>query len=280
MAEEGQRRTFHGEEAGRYWNGLLTGEGKGLGPASRIFRRVPTSPRCKLCQAPFEGPYAPLFRLAGFRRWELNQQMCRYCVAGIEKVKGGTEVDVSLLFADVRGSTTLAEQMPPAVFSAALDSFFSLAFDAVDSEDGVIDHIVGDGVMAMWFPGFVGENHPAAAVAAGRKLAYSLGSTADLGESFPVGVGVHTGVAYAGVVGEAGSHNFTVLGDVPNTTARLGSAAKGGELALSEDIAEAAGVDTSDLERRLLDLKGKAAPYPAWIERAALPPANPESLVP
>ena len=131
--------------------------------------------------------------------------MCRYCVGGIEKVKGGTEVDVSLLFADVRGSTTLAETMSPSAFSASLDSFFALAFDAVDSEDGVIDHIVGDGVMAMWFPGFVGDSHPSAAVAAGRKLTHSLAVAPDLGASFPVGVGVHTGVAYAGVVGETGS---------------------------------------------------------------------------
>ena len=270
MAVDDQRPTFHGIEADKYWYGLLTGHGKGLGSASRLFRRLPASPRCKLCQAPFHGPYAPVLRMVGFRRWELNQQMCRFCVAGIEKVKGGTEVEASLLFADVRGSTTLAEQMPPAEFSSALDSFFSLAFDAVDTEDGVIDHIVGDGVMAMWFPGFVGDEHPRAAVAAGRKLASSIASSPDLGESFPIGVGVHTGIAYAGVVGEAGSHDFTVLGDVPNITARLGSSAQGGELALSDDIADAAEVDTTGMERRMLDLKGKAEPYPAWIEQVVL----------
>lgn len=268
MAEENQR-TFRGMEIDQYWSDLLTGQGKGLGTAYRLFRRIPAAPRCKLCHAPFSGPYAPVFRLAGFRRWELNQQMCRYCVAGLEKVKGGTEVDASLLFADVRGSTTLAEQMPPAAFSEALDHFFALAFDAVDGEDGVLDHIVGDGVMAVWFPGFVGDKHAEAAVAAGRKLASTLASAPDLGKSFPVGVGVHTGVTYAGIVGEKGSHDFTVLGDVPNTVARLGSAAQGGELAMSEDIATAAGVDTSGLERRLLELKGKADPYPAWIERAS-----------
>jgi adenylate cyclase len=196
--------------------------------------------------------------------------MCRFCVGGIEKVKGGTEVDVSLLFADVRGSTSLAEQMSPSEFSQSLDKFFALAFEAVDSEDGVIDHIVGDGVMALWVPGFVGEGHPAAAVRAGRKLATALKNEADLGISFPAGVGVHTGQAYAGVVGEAGSYDFTVLGDVPNTVARLGSAAQGGELAMSIDIASAAGINTDPLERRLLSLKGKAEPFPAWIERVGV----------
>ena len=104
-------------------------------------------------------------------------------------------------------------------------------------------------------------------MAAGRKLAKSLKDTPGLGDTFPVGVGVHTGVGFAGVVGETVSLDFTVLGDVPNTTARLGSAAAGSELVLSEAIASAAGVDTSGLEHRDLDLKGKNEPVPAWIER-------------
>jgi adenylate cyclase len=173
---------------------------------------------------------------------------------------------VSLLFTDVRGSTMLAEQMSPSAFTASLEHFFATVFRAVDSEFGVIDHIVGDGVMAMWIPGFVGDSHPERAVAAGRKLAHDLAVAPDLGASFPAGVGVHTGTAYVGVVGEAGSHDFTVLGDTPNTTARLGSAASGGELAMSDAIVEAARLDTRSMERRELDLKGKAEPFPAWIE--------------
>lgn len=216
--------------------------------------------------APFAGPVAPLFRLVGFRRWSLNQQMCRFCIRDLDKHKGGAEIPVSLLFADVRGSTTLAETMSPSAFTTSLDRFFSLVFQAVDSESGVIDHIVGDGVMAMWIPGFVGHDHPNRAVAAGRQLARSLGDAPDLGDAFPAGVGVHTGVAYVGVVGHAGSHDFTVLGDAPNTAARLGSAAAGGELAMSEEIAKSAHIDTAGMENRLLDLKGKSEKFPAWIE--------------
>ncbi len=173
---------------------------------------------------------------------------------------------MSLLFADVRGSTTLAEKMSPADFSASLDGFFEISFDAVDSEDGVVDHIVGDGVMAMWVPGFVGPEHPRHALAAGRKL---VSRVANLGSSFPVGVGVHTGIGFAGVVGMPGAYDFTVLGDVPNTAARLGSAALGGELAMSDAVVKAAEVDTGSLERRCLDLKGNADPFLAWIERVS-----------
>jgi adenylate cyclase len=265
MSDE-QPKTYFGMGYDEYWRQVLNAEGPGLDLIPRVFRKVPHGPRCKLCRAPFHGPFAPLFRLAGFRRWSLNAQICRYCVGGVSKKPGGAEVDVSLLFADVRGSTTLAEEMSPSQFTKALNRFFSLAAEAVDVEDGVIDHIVGDGVMAMWVPGFVGDEHPARAVAAGRRLAQDLMEAEGLGDAFPAGVGVHTGVAYVGVVGEEGSFDFTVLGDVANTTARLGSAAGGGELAMSDAIAAAAHVDTSGLEHRMLDLKGKAGSFPAWIE--------------
>lgn len=250
-----------------YWRKLLVGERRGLRGPPRLFKKVPRAPRCKLCRAPFQGPFAPIFRLVGFRRWSLNAQICRYCLGGLAKRPGGAEVEVSLLYADVRGSTRLAETLSPADFTESLNRFFSLSYEAVDSEEGVIDHIVGDGVMAMWVPGFVGSEHPERAVAAGRKLAERLAQSETLGNSFPAGVGVHTGTAYVGVVGEEGSLDFTVLGDVANTTARLGSAATGGELAMSNDIVAAARVDTTGLEHRTLDLKGKAEGFGAWIER-------------
>ena len=267
---------YHGVEADAYWRELLTGEDT-LGSLSRLFRSLPRAPRCKLCHTPFEGPFAPFLRMVGYRRWALNQQLCKFCLAGIAKQKGGAEVPVSLLFTDVRGSTTLAEKMSPTDFSDSMNRFFRIVFGAVDSESGVIDHIVGDGVMAMWIPGFVGASHPARAIAAGRKLASALVNAPDLGESFSAGVGVHTGVAYVGVVGEPGSLDFTVLGDTANTAARLGSAAGGGELVMSSEIAFAAGIDTDGLERRTLDLKGKADPFSAWIEKvrsAKTPPPN------
>lgn len=187
----------------------------------------------------------------------------------LDKHKGGAEIPVSLLFADVRGSTTLAERMTPSGYKDSLDDFFTSVFQAVDSEGGVIDNIVGDGVMAMWIPGFVGSSHPERAVKAGRKLASELATTPNLGDTFPAGVGVHTGIAYVGVVGERGSHDFTVLGDIPNTTARLGSAASSGQLAMSDEIVTAAQVDTTNLKKATLALKGKQEGFTAWIENVS-----------
>jgi adenylate cyclase len=236
-------------------------------PERRLFKSLPKAPRCKLCHAPFEGPFAPVLGALGFKRWDLNAQICRFCIKGIAKQRGGAEIPVSLLYTDVRDSTALAETVSPAEFRALIRPFFTETVAAVDAEHGVIDHIVGDGVMAMWIPGFVGDDHPGRAVAAGRTLTANLQAHTD----FAAGVGVHTGVAFVGVVGEEGSLDFTVVGDVANTTARLGSSAGRGELVLSAGIADAADVDTRGLEQRVLELKGKSEPFPAWVERVPAP---------
>lgn len=79
-----------------------------------------------------------------------------WCFQGMAKQRGGAEVPVSLLFSDLRDSTTLAEQTTPTEFKSLVDRFFAVVFAAVDSERGVVDHIVGDGVMAMWTAGWGG----------------------------------------------------------------------------------------------------------------------------
>ena len=126
--------------------------------------------------------------------------------------------------------------------------------------------MAGDGVMALWIPGFVGDDHPQHAVAAGRRIVTEL-----VKQGLPVGVGVHTGIAYVGVVGAEGSRDFTVLGDTANTVARLSSEATSGQLIMSESIVRAAHLDTSGFEHRPLQLKGKSQPFPTCIETLGSP---------
>lgn len=251
-------------ERSEYWAALLEGEDGGLELFQRMMRRIPTAPRCKLCQAPFAGPVAPLLRLAGFRRWSLNQQICKMCVRDLEKHQGGAEIPVSLLYVDVRGSTALAETMSAMEFTDSLNQFYAVTSKAIDAELGVIDHIAGDGVMAMWIPAFVGKSHPLHAVAAGRRITKELAHPRE-GAQVPAGVAVHTGQAYVGVVGEPGARDFTVLGDTANTVARLSSSAAAGQLVMSDAVALAADIDTTGLEHHEFDLKGKAELFPAWV---------------
>lgn len=231
----------------------------------RMFRNIPTAPRCKLCQAPFEGPFAPLFRIAGFKRWNLNQQLCRWCIGSLEKQPGGAEIPVSLLYADLRDSTTIAEQLGPSEFTTLLNRFYSIVARAVDAERGIVDHMAGDGVFALWIPAFAGADHPAHAAAAGRRVVDKLAEESAGGIEIPAGVAAHAGEAYVGVVGEEGSRDFTALGDPVNTVARLAASAAPGQLIVTDAVVEAGGIDTTGMDHRQFELKGKSEMVGGWV---------------
>jgi class 3 adenylate cyclase len=84
----------------------------------------------------------------------------------------------------------------------------------------------------------------------------------------PVGIGVHTGLSYVGYIGEGDALDFTALGDTVNTAARLTSMAKAGEIVISDAAAAAAELDTSGLEQRTLDLRGREQTVDAWVQPA------------
>jgi adenylate cyclase len=83
----------------------------------------------------------------------------------------------------------------------------------------------------------------------------------------PVGVGIHTGMAFVGSVGSAGVSDITALGDDVNLTARLASLASAGEIFITEAARAASGLATEGLEPRRLELKGRSAPVDVWIMR-------------
>jgi adenylate cyclase len=246
-------------ETDEIWRHLLEGTDPDLSKLQRFFRRIPSAPRCKMCAAPFGRPGSVLLSPFGWRRWAANPALCKICARGLDKARGGAEILGTFLFADIRGSTTLAERLRPADYRALLDRFYAAAAWAIDDAGGLIDKYLGDGVVAMFVPVFSREagGHPAAAIRAGRSILERVrGGRAY--DPIPVGVGVHTGLAYVGVMGVENSQlDFTGVGDTVNTAARLGSVAGAGELLVSTATAEAAGLDTSGLERRTLELKGK-----------------------
>jgi adenylate cyclase len=171
---------------------------------------------------------------------------------------------LSLLFADVRGSTALAENAAAQDFSRLMARFYGAAAGVVDRWDGIVDKFVGDEVVALFIPGFAGSDHAASAIAAAHDL---FEATGGCGEDswIAIGAAVHTGVAYVGVVGEGDARDFTALGDTTNTAARLASSAAAGELLVSSAAALAARLDTSGLERRELRLRGRSEVVEAWV---------------
>jgi adenylate cyclase len=242
------------------WRSLWTGDPPTkVHRARRIFRHLPTGPRCKICYAPFHGIGGPLMRLLGCQPSRKNPHFCNTCDTFAVTHPGGAEIELTILFADVRGSTAMAERMAPAAFKEQMSRFYSVATDVLIGAEALLDKIVGDEVGGLFLPIVAGRQHARAAVNAARDLLAAVASRVQL----PVGVGVHSGIAYLGTVEGAGGsvRDIAAVGDTVNTTARLASAAAAGEILVSEIAYSATGLDLGDPPQRLLELKGKREPF-------------------
>jgi adenylate cyclase len=248
---------------------LLTGESPGLAKQRRAFRRIPSDPRCKLCAAPFGGVGGLVFKQAGYKQ-SLNPALCTKCITALRKHHmTGVEIPISLLFSDLRGSTAMGERMRPADFHSFLDRFYQLASNSITAHDGIVDKVVGDEVIGLFFGGISGPHHAAAAVAAATDLAERAAqASTKTSVSIPAGTAVHTGEAFVGATRlDTNADDFTALGDVVNITARLASAAGAGEVIVSVAAAEAAGLVTDHLQRRTVEIRGRAEPIEVIVLR-------------
>jgi adenylate cyclase len=183
---------------------------------------------------------------------------------------GGAEIPCTLLFADVRGSTELAETMRPSDFKTQMDGFFRTASEILIERDAIVDKFVGDEVVAIFIPALTGERHAAKAIAAARALLAASGHGSH-GSSLPIGVGVHTGIAFVGSIGVDTNVDLTAMGDPVNVAARLASAAGPNEALVTLEAAQAGDLDLSGLERRDLELKGKSTHTSVVVLRAPYP---------
>lgn len=251
-----------------FWRDYLTHPDSGQARGRRIFSRIPRNPRCRLCAAPFAGPGGAVMRLFGKRASDANPNYCNSCGKVLMKHHGGAEVETSMLFADIRGSTAMAETMSPAEYHAVLDRFYTTASGVVFEHDGIVDKFVGDELVAEFPPLLSGALHAARAVEAAKALLRATGHADPGGPWVPVGAGVHTGRAWFGAVGEGTHIELTVVGDMVNVTARLASQAGSGEIVVSAEAADKAGLDAT-LERRVLELKGKQQPTTVVTLRVA-----------
>lgn len=220
---------------------------------------LPANPRCRLCNAPFSGFGAPLMRLIGKPPSTRNPHFCASCENFMTLHQGGAEIELTILFADVRGSTTLAEQMNASDFSQLLKRFYVAATEVLVRTDALIERLVGDEVVGLFIPGYTGPEHARQAVQAAQELLHVTGHRDPGGPWLPIGVGVHTGVAYLGAIeGSSGTGaDITAMGDNVNITARLSSKAARGEILISDAAYAAAKLDLGNLEQRQLELKGK-----------------------
>jgi adenylate cyclase len=235
----------------------------------RFFRFLNAEARCKFCFAPFDGIIAPFVKhVLQVYPSRFNPHYCNTCDDFAKKYQGGAEIPVTMFFADIRGSTTLAEKIGPMEFSNLINRYYVTCTLVLSQAGAMIEKLVGDEVTAVFAPGISGENYFGQAIEAAKELLRETGHANENGPWVQVGIGIHCGDAFVGSVGKPeGIMEVTSLGDVPNTAARLTSLAGPGEILVSEETINAAKMNTHGLEKRELVLKGREQEITAFVLR-------------
>jgi adenylate cyclase len=233
------------------WQALLVDGYEPLKRAQRIFRRLPRDPRCKLCQNPFAGFGGKLVGLMGRKPSRKNPNLCQSCFDRLPP--GGIEIDVGVVFADVRGSTTMGEQSTATEFAARLNGFYETATDVLIRHDGLIDKLIGDEVMGLFIRGIAGEDYR-------RKTALAALDLAAAVDDLAVGVAANAGIAFVGNVGSGTVMDFTALGDAVNIGARLQSYASAGEVVLASQLYALVADDHPGARAECVDVRGRGEP--------------------
>ena len=205
-----------------------------------------------MCLVPFEGVFSVPFRIVQLRPSRKNPNMCTSCYELAPL--GGELKNLSVMFVDVRGFTTLSERLPPAEMVERLNEFYRVAAQAVFDVDGTLDKMVGDEVMAFFGAPFRADDHPQRAVRAALDIVVGVEAMAQDSDSLHIGGGVGTGEALTGNVGGGEVRDFTVIGDVVNTAARLQAAAKPGDVLVMENTYQAVADRFPDAHQSTLEL--------------------------
>jgi adenylate cyclase len=190
----------------------------------------------------------------------LNPYLCNTCETFSRKHQGGVAIELSLLFADIPGSTTLAEEMSSSDFHKLINRFYFVATQAMADSAALIDKIIGDQAAGMYVPGLAGELQIFRAIKTAKVILRDTGHDSPDEPWIPLGVGVHMRLAFVGSVGsEEDTSDITVLGDTANTAACSSTSAEGGGILISNPAFHHADFGSSESqEQRELNLKGKS----------------------
>lgn len=256
--------------ADELWYWYLTGEWRIPPPPEiarllKIFHTIygvlPSDPHCLECGVPMAGIGGNLLRWNGSAPSTFSSKICSGCEKFARKHESGAEVELTMLFADVRGSTPLAESTSTQEFRSLIQRFYKETSHVLVHLNSMVNRLTGDQVSALFVPRFAGKDHAKVAIQAAQEVLRVTGHGSKDGPWIPVGVGVHTGMAYVGAVGSAtGVNEIAVLGSAVNLCARLSSSAAAGEILISEDSLKSGNLDADGLESRSLELKGVSQP--------------------
>jgi adenylate cyclase len=182
---------------------------------------------------------------------------------------GGVNQKVSVMFADIRGFTTLSERMSPEKIVELLNEYFTRATDVIFDNGGTLDKYIGDAVMAVFGAPISKGNDALNCVKAAvelQRLVVEMNRDAKLRKwpQLQVGIGINTGEVTAGNIGSPRRIDYTVIGDNVNMASRLMNKAKGGEIIISESTAGELGKGFGLTKLEPLTVKGKSEPITAY----------------
>jgi adenylate cyclase len=238
------------------WEALLVRGYEPLKISQRVFRRLPHDPRCKLCQNPFGGIGGKLVGFTGRKPSRKNPNLCQFCFDHLPT--GGIEIDIGVVFADVRASTALGERSNAAAFAKGLNEFYATATKVLIHNDGIVDKLIGDEVMGLFIQGLAGREYRRKAAIAALELASAV-------TELPLGVAANAGIAFVGNVGAGSVLDFTALGDAVNVGARLQAHASPGEVVLAASLYPLVEFEYPSARRELVTIRGRDDPVDVFI---------------
>lgn len=217
-------------------------------------------------------PLAAPFRLIGVKPSRMHPNLCTICESMFTKVKKNKqiEIDATVMFADLRGYTSLSEQADPSVIARLLDLFYDKCAPAIWKRDGIVNKMIGDAVLSVFNFPMEREDHVRQAVLAAieiqrkcRDMQAELAALSGTDSPVTIGIGIHTGTASIGEFGTA-YKDFTIIGSVVNKASRIQGAARSGEILVSDDAYRSIRADYPDLPSREYTLKGIDSPVVAY----------------
>ncbi len=221
---------------------------------------------------PIRSPLCLPFKLLGVTNSKMHPNLCTICESMIfTKVKKKKQVPVqtTIMFADLRGYTSLSQKIDASKMNDLLYRFYDRCSESIWESDGIVNKFIGDAVLAIFNFPLDRLNHVEAAVEAAMKLEKKCGDlkkelgldeNADIG----VGVGINTGITSVGEIGTS-YKEFTAVGPVVNLASRIQGYAKSGEIAITESVYDKIKDKYQNLEKRVVTIKGMPEPVTIYI---------------
>lgn len=203
----------------------------------------------------------------------LSQAAVEEVLSGRMKLNmAGQNAEVTVLFADIRGFTTMSSHMPPEEVVRFLNAFFGEAVDAVEKNGGVVDKFIGDCVMAVWGAVQVREDDARKAITAALEMVERAQKIRVNGVPLEMGVGINTGPAVVGAIGAARRLDYTAIGSTVNLAARLCGIAQTGQVLVTSDTLMRAGPGVVQETSEAVLLKGIDVPIVPYNVKAIAQP--------